>query len=143
MAQFKNYNPGKVIVSFKGVQITGYADGTFVKTARDTKSFGDKAGAGGDVVRTRSLDKRGSMVITLQAASPSNDYLSTCITTDELKGNQVGMAQVTDGNGTSLMEGASAWVEAPADSEYAAESGNREWTIRITELKMFNGGYIA
>lgn len=143
MANFKNYNPGKVILSFNKVQIVGYADGTFVKATRDTPSFSDKAGAGGDVVRTRSLDKRGSIVITIQTASPSNDILSGFILSDELKGNAVGMVQLVDGNGTSLFEGANAWVQQPADGEFAAESGNREWTIRVAELKIFNGGYIS
>lgn len=143
MANFKTYDPSKLILSFKGVQISGYADGTFIKVTRDTKTFSDKPGAGGDVVRTRSHDKRGAVVVTLQDAAQSNDTLSNNIVQDELKGNQVGALQLTDGNGTTLVSASQAWVVAPADPEYANESGNREWTIRAAELDIFVGGFVA
>lgn len=137
------YDPGKVIVTFKGVQVLGFSDGTFVKTTRAEASFKTKVGAYGDVVRTRNRNKMGSVVLTLQQTSLSNDVLSTSLALDEATGTGAGTLLIKDLNGTSLFESAVAWVQKPADGSYGDDAENREWTIDCGELKIFNGGVVS
>lgn len=143
----KNYDPGRVVVIVNGVQIQGFGEGTFVKVSRLTPSFSDKVGADGEVVRTKSHDRRGTIELTLMQSSPSNDYLSALCLTDEQVDQGVGAvgpSMVKELNGTSVMGGAQSWVTQPAEAEYAAESGMRTWVIRVAKLSpMLVGGLNA
>lgn len=145
MAVPKNYDPGRHKIYVNGVEITGFADGTFVKVARMTPSFSSKAGAGGEVVRSRSRDKRGNIELTLLPSTASNDYLSGLIATDEqVVGGlgAVGAFMIKDLNGTTLCTAESTWVTQPADFEGATEAPNREWKLECSELKMLVGGLL-
>lgn len=143
MALFRNYDPGRIIVVFNGVQIQGYGPDTFVKCARDEDMFTETAGANGDVVRVRNRNRMGKVTITLQDASPSNDLLSAFAASDELTGLAYGALMVKDLNGTTLVQAANAWVKKMADIEYGSDAGIQEWTIQAAELEMFAGGEIV
>lgn len=146
MASFKNYDPGRIVLVVNGVQIQGYADSTFVKVSRNEPTFKGKSGAGGDYTRTRNRNRSGKITITLLAESPSNDYLSALIATDEQSiggAGAVGPSMVKDLNGTTLCQGANSWVVQPADAEYGDESPNREWVIEVSELLMLVGGSLV
>jgi hypothetical protein len=145
VSYFKNHDPKRYVVVFGGHQVQGYASGTFVQVARESDSFSDEVGAGGDVVRSRTHDKRGSVTITLQAASPSNDVLSAFVIADELGvtvNAGVKPLLVKDLNGTTVATAAEAWVQKPAEIEGAAEHTNREWVIRCAQLNINVGGSI-
>lgn len=143
MADLKNYDPLLVVVTFKGVQFKGYVDGTFVKVTRDEQSFTKTTGAGGDTVRVRNRNRNGQIVVTLQAESPTNDQLSAIMALDEATGAGVGSAQVKNINGTTLCSSAKAWLVKPADTEYAKDPSQREWTIDCHELRMLVGGALV
>ena len=140
----KNYDPGRVVVTL-GAIIVGYMDGSFVKVARNEATFKTQVGAGGDVTRVRSRNKTGAVTITLQQSSPSNDYLSGLHAIGELTGFaglDIRPLTVKDLNGTTLYHAAEAWVEKPADGEFADDGLGREWTIACAELKMHSGGSV-
>lgn len=143
MAAFKNYDPGRIIVIFKGAQIQGYAEGSFVKASRSEETFKTSVGAGGDVVRVRNRNKMGSVVITLQAAAASNDVLQAFHDTDELTGLGYGALMIKDLNGSTLITAEKAWIQKPADGEYGADSPSREWTIDCAEIIIKNGGAVV
>lgn len=136
----KRYDPKKISIIIGGRQIKGLADGTFLLITRDTESFTDGVGSDGEVARSRSNDNRGSIVITLQQISESNDYLAGLLSTDELSGDSIINVLVRDQLGRAIYEAAEAWIQKPADSEFANESGNREWTIRCANLIPFVAG---
>lgn len=136
----KNYDPALVIVTFRGILIQGYADGTFVTVARDEDTFSKSTGAGGDTVRVRNRNRNGSITITLQAESPTNDLLSAIAALDEASGLGTGPAQMKNLNGSSLCSSAQGWLVRPSDSEYAKDAGQREWKIDCHDLKMTVGG---
>ena len=130
----KRYDPKKISIIVGGRQIKGLSDGTFLVITRDTESFTDGVGSDGEVARSRSNDNRGSMALTLQQTSDSNDYLAGLLTLDELAGDSIFNVLVRDQLGRALYEAAEAWIQKPADSEFANESGSREWTIRCANL---------
>ena len=143
MAFFKNYDPGKIIVVFNGVQLQGFADGDFVEVSRECDAFTDDVGSQGDVVRVRSRDRRGTVGITLQAASPSNDIMSAYAATDESAGTAYGPVMVKDLNGTTIIRGNNAWIKKLPDTAYGKDHGSRKWEIRVAELEMLVGGEVV
>jgi hypothetical protein len=146
MSSFNNYDPGRNVLVIGGVQIQGFGEGTFIKVSRKTPTFSTKVGAGGDVVRSKSRDRRGMIEITLLAASPSNDYLSAlCVTDEQVDAGvgAVGPAFLKELNGTTVCAGPNAWVTQPADLERAAEAGMVTWTVEVADLAMFVGGLVV
>lgn len=143
MADFKNYDPAKVILTLQGNRLLGFMDGTFISAERTEDAFSLAVGAGGDVTRVRSQDKSGTVTLTLQAASPSNDVLSALAATDELTGLGYGSLIVKDLNGTTLLSASNAWVRKLPVTEFADEASGREWMIDCAELEMFVGGAVA
>lgn len=143
MATFRNYDPGRIVVVWNGIQIQGFAPDTFVKASRNEANFTEQVGADGAVVHSRNRNRTGKVVFTLQDASSSNDALSIAAQADELTGLNYGPLMIKDLNGTTLIQSANSRIEKYADAEYAAEAGTNEWTIMCAELEMFLGGEVV
>jgi hypothetical protein len=139
----KNYDPALYRVIFAGSPITGFGDGTWITASRRNPTWSLTAGADGEVARAKSNDKTGSVVFTLLQSSASNDVLSALHLTDELTGNGVGPILVQDLNGTTVLQGETAFVEKPADVTLAKEVEGREWTILVGKFNMLVGGSLA
>jgi hypothetical protein len=134
------YDAGRVVITFGPHVLTGYADGTFVKASRDNDTFTKRTGADGFGTRTRMRSRAGSIELTLEQTSPSNDYLAGVAISDELLGNGVMPAVVKDLNGTTLSSAAEAWIRKPSDIEGAKEAGTRTWILDTCDLFILPGG---
>lgn len=142
----KNYDPKQYIVVFKGIQLRGYADGTFIEVERVTDTFSEAVGAQGDVVRVKSNDRRGSITVTLQMASPANDILSAFANgvddDNQAPDFDVGAILVKDLNGSTVAAAQEAWIVKPPNITAAVEHTNRAWVFRCADLKMIVGGML-
>jgi hypothetical protein len=134
----RTFDPGKVIVTFAGNLITGFAAGTFISAERAEDTFSAEAGASGEVARVRNRNKLGTVTLTLMQTSPSNDVLSAQAKRDELSGTGAGSLLVKDLGGTTLIASPSAWIKKPPAVEFAKELSNREWVLE-GELDIFAG----
>lgn len=143
MPLFKNYDPARVVVTFKGIPIRGYAEGTFVSVERDEDSFEKAVGSQGDVTRVRKRNRAGRATLTLQQSSPTNDELSALALLDEQTGLGYGPLMVKDLNGTTLASAAVAWLVRPASVSFADGAEGREWMIDCAELTMTVGGSLV
>lgn len=139
---FKNYDPGRVVMSFRGIPVRGVMDGTFISVARAEDSFEMAVGAQGDVTRVRNRNRAGRVTLTLQQASPSNDLLSAVAVQDELFGLGFGPLMIKDLNGTTLVMAGVAWIVRPSDIEFADAATGREWMFDCAELVMSVGGSV-
>lgn len=142
MSLFSNYDPARVVVIFRGLQLLGPMDGTFISAERTEDGFMTQVGAAGDVTRVRSRDKTGSVTVTLQAASPSNEDLSAVYAEDEAFGTGYGPLMVKDLNGTTLISAEKAWIKKLPNVEFADEASSREWILDCAELEMFVGSAV-
>lgn len=140
---FKNYDPGQVVASFKGIQLLGFMDGTFISAERAEDAFEMAVGAQGDVTRVRNRNRTGTVTVTLQAASPANDLLSAQAALDELAGVGYGPLLVKDLNGTTVLEAPIAWLKKVPTVEFGDEASGREWMFDCSELIMAVGGAIV
>lgn len=140
---FKNYDPGRVVGSWKGIPFIGFMDSTFLTAERNEDAFSMSVGAQGDVTRVRSRNVTGMVTLTLQAASPTNDLLSAQAQLDELTGFGYGPLQIEDLNGTTLLIASVAWIKKAPSVEFSTDASGREWVFECADLYMSVGGAIV
>jgi hypothetical protein len=136
----KSYDPAKVTITFAGIIVEGYAKGTFVLAARNNPSFNLKVGSSGEGARAKSNDRSGTVTLTLQQSSASNDLLSAQAALDEASGDGIGSLLVKDLSGTTLCSAETAWIQKPTDVECSDEISDRQWVLETDILNIFAGG---
>lgn len=140
MAPPRTFDPKKVIVTFGGAQISGYADGTFISIERNSDTFETVSGADGAVSRAKINDKTGTLTLTLKQTSPSNAILSALHKVDEDTGNGVVPCTIKDLSGDTEHISAFAWVQKPATWEAGKTINNTPWVIALAEYEPNIGG---
>lgn len=136
MAQFFNYDPQRVSFSHQGINVTGFADGTFIEVEHSEDAFTMHVGATGDVARVQNRNRTGKITITLMATSPSNDALLAKHLDDLQNGDGAGPSMVKDASGGTKCQASTSWIMKAPKVERAKESGNVVWVIECADLKI-------
>lgn len=136
----KTYNAKDVAVVVGARVLTGFAADSKVIVARESDSWTKQVGVDGEVTRSKSNDKTGTITVTLMQTSDDNDYLSSLAAADELGGTGVVNSLVKDSGGRSIHNAAETWIRKPAESGYTNEAGDREWIIDCAQLNMNPAG---
>lgn len=131
-SEVKTYDPDQVSVIVGGTIIRSWNK---VAVAKDEDSWNFSAGTTGEVTRTRNLNKLGAITITLPQTSQDNAFLSAFHVSGALLS-----CTVKDGSGRSLHVMPEGTVVRPANSDYAKESGEREWVVKGSIVEMTVGG---
>lgn len=137
-----NYSPDLVDVIYKGIQITGFAEGTFIDVERETDSFTKKVGSLGDVARTRSLNKSGKITITLMDTHPTNDLLALVIIADEQDGSGTGAFTLKDRSGRSEVRASDVWCMKIPKMTKAQATGNVVYVFEAASIFIKHGGAV-
>lgn len=140
----KTYDPKKFRISFAGINLNkGIAPGTFLVVSSVSPGFSSEAGADGEVVRTRSHDRRATARLTLMQTSEVNDRLSSTYAADRAatNGQGVGAFSVKDDSagGTTIGEASKAWISDDPDLQLEAEAGTREWVFELADWRPTHG----
>ena len=127
----RTYDADSVVVLVSGVAMTGLEEDSFVTITRAAPRFTAKAGADGEIARSKGTNPLHTVVITLQATSMSNTFLSGLATLDEVS-NGAGAfpISVNDLRGGTHFMAAQAWISEDPEIDYGAEAGSRQWTIQ-------------
>lgn len=137
------YDPKKVIVSFGGVEITGFAEDSIIKIAPMGDGTTSIVGCTGDVVRGISPDRRKEVTIRLLQSSSSNDILSTIALRDNQNGDGVLPFLMKDLSGRTTFYSSKAWIvnlpEVNRTNEPAG--GSTEWVLNTADGDLFVGGH--
>jgi hypothetical protein len=136
MAQHATYDPGRVVLSFKGRNIVGFMDGTFVSAEREEDSWTKYVGSTGDTTRVRNRNMSGMVTITLHQSSPSNDDLYTFLAADERDGSGSGPLLVKDLGGRTIVQAEIAWIRKPPSVDFGDEVTGREWVFDCSEIDL-------
>jgi hypothetical protein len=123
------YDPKKVIITFGGVPLSGYADGTFVQIDPNSETWTRKVGADGEVARSLSNDDTHTIQITLLQTSLSNIYLRTTMNADRLTGLGMLPLSFTDLNTMEVYFWPQAWVSTEPPTGRDKEVTDVQWTI--------------
>jgi hypothetical protein len=125
-AALKTYDPELVSVIFGVSEITGFADGTFVKISMP-QSY-DKVSGVNVITRVKKTGLFYGIELTLQQSSPSNLVLSGLYAIDR-GGNGVLPLLVKDGSGNTIVTFLTAWIEKAADISFGTGHENYVWTL--------------
>jgi hypothetical protein len=138
----KTYNPKNMLISFGGAILQGFAKGTFLEAERAEDGFKSDVGSDGEVARTQSNNKMGTITFTLMHHVQSNDVLSAFAALDEISGEGVLPFFAKELNGTTVMAAANAWVKKLPKVSRGDEASNVEWSIECADLEVFTGGLV-
>jgi hypothetical protein len=141
----KTYDPKKVLVSFMGQPITGFADGTFINIAnRGGDRWAEYVGADGEVSRAKNVDTTKRITITLSQTSLSNSFLSDMLALDMASSTAVGPLKITDVNGGAEIFVAQAWIAVPPAPDYAKGIMPRVWVFDTGQavVESFHADYV-
>jgi len=136
----KTINAKEVSIIIGAHAASGFAAGSFVTIAKDEPAYSKKVGTDGKVTRAKSNNDAGTVVIRLDQASATNDFLSGLALLDRASDTGVVPILIRDANGTTLIAAESAWVQKVPDSEFSDESLDREWVLDCGPMDMFVGG---
>jgi len=129
------YAPADVVVSWNGIPITGFAEGTFVTMKRSTESKKKSVGSQGDVCITMSADKSGEVELTLMQTSPANSLLAAALHAEELlKVPTVGVLMVSDPSGSILALSKNAFLMSFPSSDVGDDASDRTWMFGCENL---------
>lgn len=130
------YSPDNIVGDFDGGDFTqGIAKGTFLEATRNTDDVSMSVGSGGEVTFVESLDKTGTVTVTLMQGSAANDMFSA-----KAALGSKGPLLIKDLGGTTLVHAQNARVRKPADVAFGNEDGTRKWEILCADLEMVVGG---
>jgi hypothetical protein len=137
----KNYDPAQYIITFGNICLTaGFAPDTFATFEPADKLVTTTVGAAGEVVRSFSRNKTGTLTVRILQSSVINDLLSAVAAEDQLTKTGVRPLQVKDLNGTTVHTAADAWIEDRPHEERAAVAGQNEWVLAGAKWVEHHGG---
>ena len=133
---FQRYSPDQVKISFSGITVTGFQDGTFVEVERSEDQYTTHVGSLGDVTRTRNLNKTGKITVTLMQHAPINDLLSITLAADALGDTPARSIMVKDLTNGMLCHASNAWIEKTPKIERGKESAGIQWVFACADLEV-------
>lgn len=136
------YSADEVSVTLGSILVDGFADGTFVTLEQETETFGKVVGSDGKVSRFKTLNRSGSVTISVMQTSLSNDLLNALHILDRDAPNGAGIVPMTirDRSGRSVYFAAQAWIAAPPKPTFGREVESRDWTIHFAEIERTDAG---
>jgi len=128
------YDPGNVKLTINGIQMSGFADSSFIEVAPAEPRSSTKVSADGKVVtRVKSRNRAGSMTVTFLDGSESNAFLATLDKLDD-EGVNVIFAVAMEDNVNTEIFASSAWIEEAPTRTYGKESGTSAWKFGIANV---------
>lgn len=119
--ELKTYDPKEVNVIIGGSIMNSW---NTVNVEQEEDDNIMSAGTTGEITRTKNANKLGTITVVLPQTSGDNSIL-----TGLAIGGEVFSIMIQDKSGSSVHVMAEAVVGKKASSEYAKESGEREWTF--------------
>lgn len=141
-AAFSIYDFDQYVITYNGIIIDGFADGTALTIAPEADAYEDLVGVDGRVSRSKTLDNRWTATINLLQTSTANELLSALLMADlnAPNGAGVGAFIVKDVQGSTLFVGAEAWIKRPPDITLERNASTRTWIIRIAQGLVYIAG---
>jgi len=138
----RSFDPKEVSVIIGEFIIAGFSDDV-ITVARDNPNFEMVVGADGEATRVKSNDRSGTITITLQQASPSNDDLTSLVILDELSNAGVRPFFMKDNLGTTIFSAATCYIEMIPEAAFSKTQNDRSWVLKTDNLIQFLGSNAA
>lgn len=133
------YDPARVIATWNGVPLSGYAPGTMISVSRNADSATSVSGADGESGFVRSQDKTGGGTISFMNTSLGNTVLTAAFVAWEETG-ATGVLTITDLSTGSTLFSAQAVPKKPAPFEFGTEMPVKAWEIEMLNVSILSFG---
>ena len=131
------YSGEKVIITVGGVIVTGFADGDFITASYEEDRYTAKIGADGEIGRSKTASRLGTIEIVLASTSLANTELSTLFNLSLLGGIDAPIpVAVADLSGRGLVAASKCWVKTAPDWVRGKEISENTWTLQAADLTM-------
>jgi hypothetical protein len=134
----KTIDAKKVLVSFLGLNLTGFAEGTYVDV-EFPDDYVMMKGAQGDVARVRQNDESAIVTLRLLPTSKSNADLAKVRILGRTTGLDFGPLSVTDLRDGYVVASAEAWIAKPAKRAWSQSGEIMEWTFHLSHYNEVPG----
>jgi hypothetical protein len=135
----RTFDPKEVSVIYGPLIIRGFSEDK-ISVVRDNPAWELVVGADGESTRVKSNDLSGTITLTLQQSSPSNDELSAQFNADQLSNAGLLPLYIKDNLGSTVISAATAYIEQIPEATYGKTQNDRVWTLRTDNLLVFLGG---
>ncbi len=138
----RRYAPDEVNITVGTQPVTGLKEGTFVEAERTVETSMLEIGSDGEATLSISPNQSGMIKITLQQASPLNDYFNTLFQNLQQKNLSLAVVPISmvDKNGTTVVSSKQSIIQKPSKVSFADKPEAREWTFLCPYLDMEIGG---
>lgn len=135
------YAAEKVVITIGGLILSGFVDGDFVTVKYDEDRYTKKAGADGEVGRSKNASRAGSFEVSLSGTSAANDKLSALFNLTQIGGIDPPIpVAVADLSGRSLAAASNAWIKTVPDLVLGKDITDRKWLFDCADLVINIGG---
>ncbi len=135
------YDPKRVSVIWGPLPIHGFAPGSFVTVRRNVNLWRQEPGTNGEMPRLQSVNKSGTVTVTLRHTSTANRPLGIFVKADEGGGGMIQPLAVADALNGGLFFGGNAYIDRYPDVSYALNEPDITWTFFCEELDMTLPGF--
>ena len=130
------YNLKDVHSNIAGIRVTGAGETDFVTVARDEDSFTKKAGADGEVTRSKTNNIGGRATYTLMQNSRINAIFHALVEADEETGSVTFPWYLVDLRSGKAYAATTCWLLRPTDTSFNKEVGEVEWVVEMEDLEV-------
>jgi hypothetical protein len=135
----KVYSADEVTLTFCGRALdSGFDDGEFVSIEMQSNDFVSKAGADGEVTRSKTNDRRAKITIKVMQTSKANNILTGIRTLDLGRpgGAGVGVFELRDNSGGLVAHADKAWIAKAPKVARGREAGATEWELECARMDL-------
>ena len=126
----KTYNLAQVSISINGVPIEGFGESDAISFEPNSDLYESAVGADGEVTRSATNDRSGTITITLMSTSLSNLKFSGFMALSKALGAaDKFIISVNDTNSGDFFLATNAYIQKEPNSTYARNASEREWTL--------------
>lgn len=136
----RTYDAKQVVITWGGVQLSGFPEGTFITIDKPDENVTRKVGADAFVSRSMNNNKVYDITLTLEGTSPSNDYISLTRSLDDATGAGSLPFLMTDLSGSTVFFSESTWVSQDASREFGREISEVAWNFQTAIVDEYNIG---
>lgn len=137
----RTYNLAQVIITVGGLPLEGFGADDAVTFEPNSDLWENTIGADGEVTRSATNDRSGTLTFTLMSTSRSLDILNTFLQLTKTVGvGDTFPVYIKDLNSGDQLFAEQCWIQREADMSFGKTASEREWTIYAARVTTTHGG---
>lgn len=139
----KTYNLAQVLITIGGLPFEGFGESDAVTFAPNSSVYESAVGADGEVTRSATNDRSGTLTFTLMSTSSSNDVFSAFLLLSKTVGiGDTFPVYIKDLNSKDTLIASKCYIQDEAEMAFGRAATEREWTIYAANVSTIHGGDI-